>query len=251
MLRTTTAALALCAAGVAFGQTSGTPAKFEVSSVKRAVNGASPGDIPRNMDSSPGHFAMRNVPLRYALEWAYNLKDYEISGPDWIKGEERYDIIAQAAAPATDYQMRPMLQALLTERFQIKLHREAKDMNVYVLLPGKGEAKVKVAAADSQPSLSGSPAGTAFRAQPISRFTFMLTRRMDRPVLDETGLKGLYDFTVDTSGLGFGGREPEGESRGPSIFTAVQNDLGLRLEARKQPIQILVIDSVHKSPTEN
>jgi len=77
---------------------------------------------------------MRNVPLRYALEWAYNLKDYEISGPDWIKAEERYDIVAKAAGPATDFQMRPMLQALLTDRFQIKLHRETKDMNVYVLL---------------------------------------------------------------------------------------------------------------------
>ena len=79
----------------------------------------------------------------------------------------------------------------------------------------------------------------------------MLTRRMDRPVLDETGLKGVYDFTVDTSGLGFAGREPEGDLKGPSIFTAVQNDLGLKLEARKQPVQVLVIDSVNKIPTEN
>jgi uncharacterized protein (TIGR03435 family) len=252
MSRTSIAAvLTLYGAAAAFGQVSGTSTRFEVSSVKRAVNGTSPGDIPRNMDTSPGHFAMRNVPLRYALEWAYNLKDYEISGPDWIKAEERYDIVAKAAGPATDFQMRPMLQALLTDRFQIKLHRETKDMNVYVLLPGKGQAKVKEAAADSQPSLSGSPAGASFHAQPISRFTFMLTRRMDRPVLDETGLKGVYDFTVDTSGLGFAGREPEGDLKGPSIFTAVQNDLGLKLEARKQPVQVLVIDSVNKIPTEN
>jgi uncharacterized protein (TIGR03435 family) len=202
------------------------------------------------MDTSPGHFAMRNVPLRYALEWAYNLKDYEISGPDWIKAEERYDITAKAAGPANDYQMGPMLQALLTERFQMKLHREARDMNVYVLLPGKGAPKLKEAPTDSPASLSGSPNGVSFRAQPISRFTFMLTRRMDRPVLDETGLKGVYDFTVDTSGLGFAGREPENSS-GPSIFTAVQNDLGLRLEARKQSVQILVIDSVNKIPTQN
>src|SRR5712691_8573359 len=82
---------------------------FEVASVKRAAGGVPPGDIPRNMDGSPGSFAMRNVPLRYALEWAYDLKDYEISGPDWINGEERYDIIAKATGPATNDQMKPML----------------------------------------------------------------------------------------------------------------------------------------------
>src|ERR1700733_4492007 len=63
---------------------------FEVASVKHAGSGGPPGDIPRNMDNSPGHFIMRNVPLRYCLEWAYNLQDYEISGPDWIKSDERY-----------------------------------------------------------------------------------------------------------------------------------------------------------------
>src|SRR5437762_13380586 len=92
---------------------------FEVASVKRAAGGGPPGDIPRNMDGSPGSFAMRNVPLRYALEWAYDLQDYEISGPDWINVEERYDIIAKAAGPATNDQMKPMLQALLLDRFRM------------------------------------------------------------------------------------------------------------------------------------
>lgn len=69
---------------------------FEVASVKRVTSGPSPGDIPRNMDTNPGHFAMYNVPLRYAIEWAYDLKDFEISGPEWIKMDERYDIVAKA-----------------------------------------------------------------------------------------------------------------------------------------------------------
>ena len=69
----------------------------------------------------------------------------------------------------------------------------------------------------------------------------MLTRRLDRPVLDLTGLKGTYDFTIDLSGLGFGGSLPPAESTGPSVFTAVQNDLGLKLEGRKQPIDILIL----------
>jgi uncharacterized protein (TIGR03435 family) len=236
--------LATCAV---FGQA----LKFEVASVKKVTSGGPPGDIPRNLETSPGHFAMRNVPLRMALLWAFDLKDYEITGPDWIKSEERYDIIANAGGPATEGQMRQMLQALLVERFQIKAHRETKELPVYVLLPGKGEAKVKAAGADAQSSLGGAGgAGAAFIAQPISRFTFMLTRRMDRPVLDQTGLKGRYDFTIDLSGLGFNGRDPEVPG-GPSIFTTVQRDLGLKLEARKEPIEILVIDSANKMPTEN
>ena len=79
----------------------------------------------------------------------------------------------------------------------------------------------------------------------------MLTRRMDRPVLDLTGLAGFYDFAVDLSGLGFNGNPPAVDTDGPSIFTAIQTDLGLKLEARKQPIEILVVDSVSKAPIDS
>ena len=225
--------------------------KFEVASVKQVMGGGPPGDIPRNMETSPGGFAMRNVPLRFAAEWAWDLKDFELTGPDWIKGEERYDIIAKAGGPAPESQMRQMLQTLLLERFQMKVHRETKELPVYVLLPGKGNAKLKEITTDEAPTINGgSQQGVFFHAQPVSRFTFMLTRRMDRPVIDQTGLKGRYDFTIDLSGLGFGGRDPEGPG-GPSVFTTVQRDLGLKLEARKEPISMLVIDSANKAPTEN
>ena len=244
-IRIAASALALASSAL-WAQT----AKFDVASVKIVTDGGPPGDIPRNMDTSPGHFAMRNVPLRFAVEWAYDLKDYEITGPDWIKGEMRYDIVASAGRPASDDEMRQMLQSLLIERFQMKVRRETKDVPVYVLLPGKGESKVKHVADDAAPSIAGGATGVTFTGQPISRFTFMLTRRMDRPVLDQTGLKGRYDFTIDLSGLGFGGREPEGPG-GPSVFTTVQRDLGLRLEAKKEPLSILVIDSVSKTPTAN
>src|SRR5437588_379179 len=136
-----TAGLPALMACAMFGQPAAAQVKFEVASVKRVDGGGPPGDIPRNLETSPGHFTMRNVPLRMALEWAYDLKDYEISGPDWIKVEQRYDIIAKAAGPASEEQMRQMLQALLVERFQMKVHREKKDMPVYVLLPGKDAAK--------------------------------------------------------------------------------------------------------------
>jgi len=227
------------------------PAVFEVASVKRATSGGPPGDVPRNMEDTPGHFAMRNVALRFALEWAYDLKDYEISVPDWMKAEERYDIVAHASYPATNDQMRPMLQALLTERFRMKLHRETKELSVYALVPGKGPNKLSPPAADVQTSLSGSPSGLQFHKQPVSRLTFMLTRRMDRPVLDLTGLKGEFDYTIDISGLSTNGPGLSDDPAGVSIFTAIQNDLGLRLEPQKRPIEILIVDAADKNPIEN
>jgi uncharacterized protein (TIGR03435 family) len=233
------------------GRTSTTAPAFEVASVKRGAGGGPPGDIPRNMDSSPGSFVMRNVPLRYALEWAYDLKDYEISGPDWINQEERYDIIAKASGPATNDQMRPMLQTLLLERLKMKVHRETRVLPVYILLPGKGGAKVTPGSPAGDATLGGQGPKAFFHNQPISRFTFMLTRRMDRPVLDKTGLTGIYDFTVELSGLGFNGQPPQDPNAGPSIFTAVQDDLNLRLEAQRAPVEILVIDQADKIPIEN
>ena len=235
----------------AFSQQS--PARFEVASVKKAESGGPPGDIPRNMDASPGHFAMRNVPMRYMMEWAYSLQDYQLVGPDWIKGEERYDIYAHASGPATDDEMRSMLQALLLERFRMKIHRETREMPAYLLLPGKGPAKVKESAADSQPGLvPNKEGGVLFRHFGISRLTFLLTRRMDHPVLDQTGLKGIYDYTVDISGLSEFSGPPNPDPNGLSIFAAIQQDLGLKLELRKQqPIDVLVIDAADKVPVAN
>jgi uncharacterized protein (TIGR03435 family) len=224
---------------------------FDAASVKIADAGeANPGDIARNMDSSPGHFLMRNVPLRYCLEWAYDLKDYQVSGPDWIRNDNHYDI--EATAPgASENDMRLMLQALLLDRFQMKAHRETKNLDVYALLPGKGSSKLAPAKDDEQTSLGAGENGTVkFTKQPVSRFTFMLTRRMDRPAIDMTGLKGSYDFSIDLSGLGFNGNPPS-DTSAPSVFTTVQENLGLRLEAQKAPIDVLVVDRVEKTPTAN
>ena len=126
-------------------------------------------------------------------------------------------------------------------------------MEAYVLLPGKGPAKVKEAAAEGEPRLNpGSDGKVEFHKFGISRLTFLLTRRMDHPVLDLTGLKGIYDYSVDISGLSEFSGPPSADPNGVSIFTAIQQDLGLKLEAHKQqPISMLVIDAVSKVPIEN
>src|SRR5690349_20233864 len=102
MIRTTVIAAVMLSAAAGWSET----LKFEVASVKKVEGGTPPGDIPRNMETTPGNFAMRNVALRFAVEWAWDLKDFEIVGPDWIKCEERYDILAKAGRAASDNEMR-------------------------------------------------------------------------------------------------------------------------------------------------
>ncbi len=249
--RVTRLGLVASAALVVCAQNQTRKATFEVASVKRDATGGRVGDIPLNMDDSPGHFAMRNVPLRYALEWAYDFKDFQIVGPEWIKMDERYEIIANAPGPATNDQMRPMLQQLLAERFQMKSHFEKREMLVYALLMGKGEPKLKKPDPNTPPALGGGAAGSQFHNFPLSRMTFLLTRRMDRPALDLTGLKGNFDYTVDLSGLGRGMGSSGYDGEGRSVFQAIQEDLGLKLEPRKHPVDVLIIDAVNKTPTQN
>jgi uncharacterized protein (TIGR03435 family) len=112
---------------------------------------------------------------------------------------------------------------------------------------------VKEAAGDDPPRLAaGQNGGTLFHKFAISRLTFLLTRRMDHPVLDLTGLTGVYDYTVDLSGLAEFSNSAAPNPDTTSIFTAIQQDLGLKLEARKQqPIEVLVLDSANKVPTAN
>jgi uncharacterized protein (TIGR03435 family) len=228
--------------------------KFEVATVKSAGKGTPLNDTPRNMDSAPGHFAMHGVPLRLVLEWAYDIKSYQLTGPNWINEEERYEILARAPESTSEQQTRLMLQALLTERLQMKIHRETRELPVYILIPGKGAPKVNEPTPGGEPGITGQGARLLFHREPIARLAFMLSRRTDRPVLDMTGLNGIYDYSLDVSGLAAftgGGIPPAEDTPGPSIFTAIQSDLGLRLEARKRPVEMLVIDSANKVPTEN
>src|SRR5262249_35484741 len=197
---------------------------------------------PRNFDTSPGRFRMEDVPLKYILEWAYDLKDYEVDGPRWIVADDRFDIVAKATGPATDDEMRPMLQNLLMDRIELKVHRETRNLPEYVLLPGKGPAKIKEAGSDEKHSLGAEGNQTVLPKFPMSRLHFLLTRRMVCPTLDLSGLKGIYDYSLDLNGLGFNGNPPADANAGPSVFTAIQNDMNLKLEARRHPIEVLVVD---------
>ncbi len=186
------------------------------------------------------------------IKWAYQMKDYQISGPAWLS-EERYDITAKAADPTGTQQLRQMLQTLLANRLQLRIHRETKDLPVYALVVTKSGPKLHKAEPDSNTYMRGENGSFAFRGTSMPQFAEDLStlRQVDRPVLDRTGIPGVFDFN-----LKFGESNDELKRAlvagdGPSIFTLIQEQLGLKLEARKGPVEMLVIVHVVRAPEEN
>jgi uncharacterized protein (TIGR03435 family) len=266
------AGLALLTAGAVFGQTPvGAPA-FEVASVKPAAPPANPGQLRVEMGGDPGMIDYKNVSLKTVIARAYRMKEFQISGPDWIE-TARFDILAKVPPNAPKGQIPPMLQNLLAERFKLTVHREQKVMPVYAMVVGKGGLMVKPMEGEPEGSMSNkfSPKGRAFSGQmTLSALAAALSQMLDRPVVDLSGIKGTYDIDLEwvpdehessaltkmriMGGPAGGGAEAHGETpdpNGQSIFGALQEKLGLRLEGRKSPVDILVVDAAEKVPTEN
>jgi uncharacterized protein (TIGR03435 family) len=189
------------------------------------------------------------------------LQDYQLSGGTASIEDEPYDIVAKAESPVEDDQLMLMLRRLLADRFKLKFHRESKEMQGYALVVGKNGPKlheVELAGKGWARNRVG-----AIEGQEIStvRLAEILAGRLGHPVVDLTGIKGVFDlklsWTPDTSTVrnpAENKESPAAESMsdpsGPSIFTALQEQLGLKLEARKVPADIIVIDHVER-PSEN
>jgi len=209
-----------------------------------------------SMKSDAGRITYTNVSLRDCLMAAYDAKDYQISGPAWLP-TERYDIIATAPGAASNDDMKLMLRKLLNERFQMTVHREKRELPVYALVVGKGGTKLLHESENpgrSRTQMSGGSVAFTSITIPelVDYMSHMRTAEMDRPVVDNTGLKGKYDFTVTL----FATQEEmmaalnKGDF-GSSIFTLIQEQLGLKLEPQKLPLDMVVVDKAEKIPTEN
>ena len=256
-------AAALCAlVPAAFCQSAPAPPAFEVASVKPSLIGAGEkggGDGPRNgWVSSPGSVTARRVSLAACVQWAYELRDFQISGPAWI-GSERYDIVAKAAGPAAETEMRAMMQTLLAERFKMVVHRETKEIPVYELMVAKNGPKLRHSETEGKPNIRPSGGGFVVQNASMSELADGLSRlrmtprpMLDRPVLDRTGLTGQYDFSVQLFDTPEGFKEAmRSGDIGASIFSLITEQLGLKLEPKKHQMAVLVIDSAEKIPAEN
>jgi uncharacterized protein (TIGR03435 family) len=246
---------------------------FEVASIRPT----DPGLILRSMQLPlhDGRVTIRGLSLRQLIQYAWGnvgigegLHASLISGgPGWMD-RDRFDIVAKsegARIPSRD-ERKQMLRELLMERFQLKLHKEWRDTAVYALIVGKNGPKMKARSADdggasfSMPfnglHLSGHNVPVAHLVETLQAVIIPLTdpERDDLPVLDQTGLTGTFDFELTWSG----DKTYSGERSGmtaetpsaPELFTAIQEQLGLRLERRKVPLEILIIDHAEK-PTGN
>lgn len=243
----------------AFGQGPAAHPVFEVASVKAskmsAVEAAKGRDV---IQSSPDTLTMRIVSLVSCLEWAYDVKDYQISGPAWL-ATDHYDIAAKGAGPVPEAQMKLMLQTLLADRFKLTLHREQKEVPVYALIHGKNPPKLHTSDDNSGSGMKITGNSVTFPKMSMALLADLLTKQMDRPVLDKTGLTGRYDLTVDLSGSAEDGGQDTETARivrakmmlGRSLLPVVQEQWGLKVEGRKLPAEILVIDRAERVPTEN
>ena len=221
---------------------------------------------------------MTGVPLRAMITFAYDVRDFQISGgPGWM-GTERFDVMARPERAAADGledlskmtdaqrktvrdQMAERLRGLLADRFQLVVHKETKEQAIYALLVSKNGAKLQeVKNPGPRQGMSMNRGRLQGMAAPMEMLGQTLSNVTGRPVIDKTGLTGKYDFVLEwtpdvgadarAQGFGDGITQPAPAPGGPTIFTALQEQLGLRLDAQKGPVPNIVIDRAEK-PSEN
>jgi len=227
------------------------PARFDVASIKPN----SDGDYRVSVTIPPGgRFSATGITLRFLMRYAFDIQDLQITGgPRWI-GSDRWDVEAKVEGLSnrlTVEQQKRTLQALLADRFQLRVHSEkSKQMPAYILVIASHVAKLKENTREPGPNVNVQSGKMTFQKVRLSALTSQLTQRLGRQVFDKTNLMGEYDFTLNwTPEPGENGPVPgqpappdPSSTGGPSIFTALQEQLGLKLVPTKAPLDVLVID---------
>jgi uncharacterized protein (TIGR03435 family) len=267
-------------AAVANAQTSDAKLSFEAASIKPAPppdgHGMRVGMQGGPGTSDPERVTFENFTLSALIGTAYDVKWYQMPGLDMLDAN-RFNITATLVPGATKEQFRLMLRNLLAERFQLAVHKEMREIPIYALTVAKNGPKLKKAAADPQDdaaakddshpgarmakdsdgfpillkgmtmAITGNRARLGGPKQTIAWLTDQLSGQAQRPVLDQTGLTGEYEFTLSWA--------PDANAPGsdslPDLFTAVQQQLGLKLESKKGPVEVIIVDHAEKTPSGN
>jgi len=237
----------------AFSQTAAARPEFDVASIRLNTSGQT--DIQGGILPG-GQFSVRNAPMSELIKWAFNIHDsyvdsYVMGSPGWFT-TDRFDIVGKAPPNTPDDVLNLMLQSLLAQEFKLAFHQEQKPMNVYVLTVGKGGPKLAKAAGSGAPDCKpvgaqGPDAGGAHRACTNMSMAILADTLpdlapgyFDRPVLDQTEIKGSFDFRLDWVG------RRNVDQGGLTMFDALDKQLGIKAETRKVPMPIIVIDHVEK-----
>ncbi len=259
-------------------QTSSELPAFEVISIKPRLPDAPPGSIP----NAPDRFVRPNVTVSGLIEYAYDMRTFQIiGGPAWVRSD-RFEVSTKAETAVSQAQMRLMVQRLLVERFGLQVHRETRDMDTYVLVTARRDGqlgeKMKSSERDCAPIIDAGnvrprqgdgppPCGwfvalingfarlrlTGIR---MPRFAGVLEPMTTRKIVDRTNLTGTYDIEMDflpepgLLGLSIPNSNALQQSDIPPLATAIQDQLGLKLESERAPVDVVLIDAV-KPPTAN
>jgi uncharacterized protein (TIGR03435 family) len=258
-MRRTGLALALCltAIGSSPATQSPSPLRFEVASVKRSTSNA-PGFT---MMPEPGRFSATNVPLRFIIMAAVRVPAYGLEGgPGWINSE-RYDIQASNADGAPLQQWPERLRSLLNERFNLATHAERRSMMGYALVVARSDGRLgeqlrRTPSCEASQALppcgqaQGSDHSYRMNGLPLSMFVSTLTQRVGGPVEDRTSLEGHFVIELDWALERRPGAPESPPENGVSLFTALQEQLGLKLRPEKVNVDVVVIDRIER-PKEN
>jgi len=232
---------------------------FEVASVKVHTG---KGGTTREIE--PDGMRYLNITLGEFINMAYGGKRYQISGPDWAvnnASSDRYDIVAKAAGNVSEDQIRQMIGPLLSERFKLQFHREMRELPVFALTVLKGGPRFKEGDGGESSTYPDGKGGVSFKNYPMDALANLLSNMpaVGRAVVNRTGLNGRYTFTANLTDTPAGASIGEikaglGADMDPlssPVASNLQLQLGLKLEAVKAPIEMIVIDHVEKVPTEN
>jgi len=236
-----------------------TPA-FEAASIKPNRSGRAGGGL----NLLPARIKIVNSSLKFCIQMAWNVKDFQVSGGEDWTGSERYDIDAVAAGPFKAAELRTMLQALLSDRFGLVIHRETRDKAGYVLVTARNGPKLPAPIDDPDVMLGRTSAGDITlkaKSATMEQLATTLSSTLGAAVIDRTGIEGRFDVSLEwapdpasqplvTKSGTPAPMPPPDATPGPSIFTALQQKLGLKLEARKVPVEIIVIDHADR-PSKN
>jgi uncharacterized protein (TIGR03435 family) len=229
---------------------------FEIASIRPSRPGA-----PQALRAAEnGRLNVSGWTAKLLIQTGWHFRDFQIlGGPKWI-GTDRFDIVAKNDEQLSDSDLRIMIQTLLHDRFGLAAHQKMRELPVYALVPAKTGAIVRKSDPATKPNVFGGRGQINAHRIGMAILAQLLSTRLEMPVLDRTDLKDKYDFNLEW--------DPEENpatisddavpaaataikpAAGPSIFTAVREQMGLRLEVQKGPVPVLVIDSI-KMPSEN
>jgi len=220
---------------------------FEVASIKPAPL-QEMGRLSVSRSTDQGRLNYSNVSFTDLITDAYRVQPRQVSGPEWL-GSVRCDITAKLPAGSSEDQVPEMLLALLADRFALKMREDSKEMQIYALTVGKDGPKMKKADEPGSINNHGVNGRLLMTGKAtMTKFADRLSTRLDRPVVDRTGLDGNWDFALQWTTEAV---EAPAADDPPSIFTAIQEQLGLKLTPVKGPVRQLIVERLEKVPTEN